>query len=257
MDAVVKYQLSDGREINLCLRCSLVVDALGNPDPAYYSPETIARPFTIDNQRCTHSKGGIGIQAEEVPVPTLFEEFENEFRPLLGKTPRWKAFEFIAKELLSKERPVIIETGTLRQPGNWAGDGQSTALWDWIVAKTGGTAISTDINFYNCEVAAKTCPNVRVNCGDSVAFLRGYLPANINLLYLDAFDYAPGAELSSMMHHAAELAAAWDQLPSGCLIAVDDCHSDSNGKHAMVRHILSGIGVQPEVTGYITVWRRP
>jgi hypothetical protein len=190
-------------------------------------------------------------------VTTLLEQFEEKWKPYLGDTVRWTAFSFIAADLLAKPNPVIVETGTLRQPGNFRGDGQSTRLWDWIAKKTGGLAISTDIDLDYCRTAARLCPNVRVNQGDSVAFLRGYLPAGIDLLYLDAFDYSEGQEISSMMHHAAELAAVWDQLPSGCLIAIDDCHSAASGKHALVREILHFINVHPEVTGYINVWRRP
>lgn len=189
----------------------------------------------------------------------LFKEFVDQFYPFLGQTARWKAFHFIAEDLLTRrEKPVtIVETGTLRQPGNWAGDGQSTRLWDWIAEKTGGLAISTDIDLDYCRTAARLCPNVRVNQGDSVTFLRGYLPAGIDLLYLDAFDYSEGQEISSMMHHAAELAAVWDQLPSGALISIDDCIGHGSGKHALVAAMFRFLGIKPEIESYISVWRRP
>lgn len=190
-------------------------------------------------------------------MTTLLEQFEDKWKPFLGDTQRWAAFSFIAADLLAKPNPVIVETGTLRQPGNFRGDGQSTRLWDWIAEKTGGLAISTDIDLDYCRTAARLCPNVRVNQGDSVTFLRGYLPAGIDLLYLDAFDYSEGQEISSMMHHAAELAAVWDQLPSGALISIDDCIGHGSGKHALVAAMFRFLGIKPEIESYISVWRRP
>lgn len=190
---------------------------------------------------------------------THYEEFEKKFSPRLKDSPRWTALQQIVKELLEKENPTIVETGTIRLADNWLGDGQSTQIWDWIVRVKNGTALSVDIDPDACKLAAKLCPDVQVYIDDSITFLRGELPPKIDLLYLDAFNYDQGSgrELSSMMHHAAELASAWDKLPSGCLIAVDDCASPNIGKHALVSVILKAVRVLPEIESYLTVWRKP
>jgi len=191
------------------------------------------------------------------PDVVAYNLFLQDFYPLLGQTARWQGFNYIVTDLLRRPAPIIVETGTLRQPGNWAGDGQSTRVWDWLARKHAALVLSCDINFEYCQTAAKLCPAVEVICADSITFLRGYLPPTISLLYLDAFDYTPGVEISSMMHHAGELAAVWDRLPKGALIAIDDCHSDNNGKHALVKQMLKCFGTAPELESYIHVWRKP
>jgi hypothetical protein len=40
-----------------------------------------------------------------------------------------------ARMLGRQPRPCVVEAGTVRQPGNWDGDGQSTVLWGSLVAR--------------------------------------------------------------------------------------------------------------------------
>lgn len=194
------------------------------------------------------------------PAPlifTVFEQWQAEFKPLLGATARWEGFCYIMRDLLERPKPVIVETGTLRQPGNWRGDGQSTRLWQWVVEHRPGLAISVDIESSACDLSRKECPGVHVVCADSPAFLRGFLPFAIDLLYLDSREWGPGAEVESTMHQVAELAAIWERLPSGCLIASDDSHSADQGKPALTRRLLHTLGIEPELDSYIVVWRKP
>ena len=183
--------------------------------------------------------------------------FEEEFEARLGSTPRWEGLKFLVADLLERPRPVIVETGTCRKPGDWSGDGCATVVWNWVAERKQGLAISVDVDATSCDVARRVCPSVHVVCADSPSFLRGFLPFAVDLLYLDSRDWGPGAELESCMHQVAELSAIWERLPSGCLIASDDSHSQDMGKPALTRRLLAILGIQPILDSYIVVWRKP
>ena len=91
---------------------------------------------------------------------------------------------------------------------------------------------------------------------DSVVGLRTLVEAkNIDFLYLDSYDLTE--TIDSPLHHLAELASVYAALPSGCLIAIDDCVDEQHGKHRFVRDFLSRLGVEPVLPSYVTVWRKP
>jgi len=184
-------------------------------------------------------------------------DFDHKFEPLLGRTLRWHPFRTIVANLIARGRPVnIAETGCARQPGNWGGDGQSTLVWDWLLTQVGGTGLSMDISQESCEAAAGQVFNIKVACVDSIVGLRVLVkPEELDFLYLDSFDLTE--TIDSPTHHLAELASVYPRLPSGCLIAVDDCVSEQHGKHRFVRDWLARMGVEPLVRGYVTVWQKP
>ena len=165
------------------------------------------------------------------------------------------------KDQLERETPVIIETGTLREPGNWLGDGQSTRLWQWIVEHKGGMAISVDLDIKAYLLAQRECPNVCGVCSDSITFLRGtFLPFPPTLLYLDSIEWGEtrASSVNCWMNQIGELAAIWRALPSGCLIASDDNNGrDNNGKPVFTHRIFEAMQVKPEYDGYVIVWRKP
>lgn len=189
---------------------------------------------------------------------TLFDRFVREFEPLYGKDDvRWQGLKFIAKELLSLNRPVkIIETGSMRKPGAWRSDGNATAVWDWIACETNGLAISIDIDIAATQTTKFMCSNVQAVTADSITALRGILPEKIDLLFLDSYDYSAGEAINAVMHQVAELGAAWSKLPEGCLIASDDCESANSGKHILTTRVLGSLGMQPIHDGYVSVWRK-
>lgn len=188
---------------------------------------------------------------------TLIEQFEEKFKPLLGHTQRWDAFHFIAKRLLSK-RPRIVETGCVHYPNDWEGQGASTQIWDWIVDHTDGIAYSVDISEENVGVAQSICRNVDVFCQDSIQFLSQIVLKHVDLLFLDSWDTNP-PYAHAYLHAAGELAAAYHKLPSGCLIAVDDCNlsSPKGGKDYFITQFFEGLEITPVVRGYITIWQKP
>ena len=190
--------------------------------------------------------------------PLMSELFTTRFQADLGNTKRWAAFKFIADELTALRRPIgIVETGCLRLAGNWAGDGQSTAVWDWLISNLGGYGHSYDISPESVAAARSAVRLMQVHQQDSVEALGAFPDAGtIDLLYLDSFDWSADSSASAE-HHLKELQAIYDRLRPGCLIAIDDCFSDLQGKHALAKDWLAGIGVQPVCKGYITVWRKP
>jgi len=184
--------------------------------------------------------------------------FAERFAPHLGATRRWQAFVFIADRLAELRRPIgIVETGCLRQIGNWAGDGQSTVVWDWLLKQHGGYGHSYDISAESVAAARSSVSTMQVHQQDSVEALAGFASAStIDLLYLDSYDWTADSDASAQ-HHRKELEAIYDRLRPGCLIAVDDCMGKSEGKHALVLPWLAERGVEPIVTGYVYVWRKP
>ena len=184
-------------------------------------------------------------------------EFDREFKSKLGEERRWPAFKTIAYYLLAKQEPVhIAETGCARKDNNWYGDGQSTQVWNWIIERTGGSLVSFDIDEKAVAYAKSVAPLADVHCIDSVQGLRMIPnPERLDFLYLDSYDVTDGIE--SPTHHLAELTSIYPRLKSGCLIAVDDCKLNGNGKDRFVKAWLSSLGVEPTQESYVTVWRKP
>ena len=124
----------------------------------------------------------------------FWKYFEQEAEPRLDK--RAKTFRQIFEYLDRQAGPIlIIETGVARQPDNWAGDGQSTVMFDRYVTARGPDSyvhavdISTDsVTACRAMVGNQTT----VHLQDSVKFLnelaRGAEVLRPNLVYLDSYD---------------------------------------------------------------------
>lgn len=195
---------------------------------------------------------------DTIPAP-LFDQWQAEFKPLLGNTARWEGFCYLMRDQLEREHPCIVETGTLRNSGNWHGDGQSTRLWDWIAEKKRGFVISVDQDSKACDLARYECQHSHIVCQDSISLLRGFLPVAPTLVYLDSIEWGltREANIDCWMNQVGELAAIWGRLPSGCLIASDDSQSPDVGKPVLTRRLFEALGIPPEHDSYIIVWRKP
>jgi hypothetical protein len=188
----------------------------------------------------------------------------------------------------SFDRPVgIVETGCVRQPGNWAGDGGSTILFDrYAQAHPGSTVHTVDIDPKAtglCRSCVSAC--VRIHTGDSVAFLRSLADGaldgpldtplrNLDLLYLDSFDWNPNDSFPSAFHHLKELVAVAPLIRAETLVVVDDSPSsmvgffDSkgafnlvaqprvDGKGKLIAEYAAQVGAQPHFSGYQCGWTR-
>jgi hypothetical protein len=118
----------------------------------------------------------------------------------------------------------IIETGTLRNPGNWK-DGQSARLFTEFVDYYGGRVRSVDISA-DAVASAKNYLNSErfvVYCNDSVEFLQQQTDLDqVDLFYLDSWDVTWENDSASADHHLKEFLAIEPYLQPGTLVAIDD-----------------------------------
>ena len=187
------------------------------------------------------------------------EQFEQHFRPRLGRRADGFAAIFAALETVRAEL-LVLETGCIRIPDNWEGDGQSTFMFDALARDRGGMAISIDITPESIDTARRACSSAtQLILGDSVAGLHALArlaarPAN--LLYLDSFDLDPANPMPSAIHHALELAAARPLLGPGTVVCVDDHGVGAEGGKGMILdRFFAAIRAEVLYSGYQKVWR--
>jgi len=187
------------------------------------------------------------------------EQFRQHFSPLLGK--RAAGFEVIFNSLLTSRRDLlVIETGSMRIPGNWDGDGQSTFMFDAFVRQRGGMFFSIDVTLESLDTARRACSSVtQLILNDSVAALYALsrvITSQLSLLYLDSFDLDITNPLPSAIHHILELTAARPLIGSGTIICVDDYAVGSDGGKGMILDkFFSSIRAEILHVGYQKVWR--
>lgn len=158
--------------------------------------------------------------------------------------------------LVLQSRPgcTIVETGTVREPGNWAGDGQSTVVWDTFAAEMGGTVTTIDVDPHCAEVVAQLgLTHTTALTGDSLTILPT-LTGPVDLLYLDSMDINWSNPGPSSEHHLAELVAADHLLGPGTIVAVDD-NAHGTGKGEAVAAEMARRGVQAWMSNYVRAWR--
>jgi len=213
-----------------------------------------------------------------VNTPEFWKYFEAEAHPKLAQ--RQPTLRYVFEHLDRKNGAVfIVETGCVRQAGNWAGDGQSTILFDRFVSQWPGSVMhSVDID----PSATALCRTLvssgtQVHTGDSVPFLRqlarrppeGFAAAD--LLYLDSYDVDFDAPHPSALHHMKELVAASRLIGPGTLVVVDDAPREAvfiqsgneigllteprvSGKGKYVADYARSLGLAPVFSGYQAGW---
>ena len=219
----------------------------------------LARTRDIGNAAAMAANPGhVGLA--DLPQDLTFEEqYRRYFRPRLGK--RAEGFDVLFQSALALGRSLlIVETGTLRQPGNWEGDGQSTFMFDALVRSCGGALFSIDVTIESIDSARKACSSAtQLIANDSVSALHalaGIVSKEIDLLYLDSFDVDPKNPLPSAIHHGLELTAVRPLIGPGTVICVDDyAVGAGGGKGMIVERFLSNIGAKVLYSGYQKMWR--
>ena len=131
---------------------------------------------------------------------------------------------FAYLESLEQSEYHIVETGTLRNPGNWK-DGQSAQLFTEFVQHHNGSVRSVDID----PLAVNTARNFIVSdrfestCEDSVLYLSTQLDLNrVDLFYLDSYDVKWKNDHLSAQHHLREFQAIEPHLRPGAMVVIDD-----------------------------------
>ena len=210
-----------------------------------------------------------------------------------GAVPFWPWFDDVAGKLAHREdsfrqmfryldslgRPVfILETGCLRMVDNWAGDGQSTRLFDRYAADHEGSLVcSVDIDPTATDVCRAVTEHTQVHTGDSVQFLRS-MSRNppppfqaVDLLYLDSFDLDKRNVHPSAFHHMKELLAASPLVGPHTLVVVDDAPCEAmfvlrenavtfmeeptiSGKGKYVAEYARHVGARLLFSGYQAGW---
>ena len=149
---------------------------------------------------------------------SYIKQFDQIYYPKLAK--RANTFREVLTRL--PDRPTIVETGMINDPGNWPGHGQSTVLWESVVQNLGGYVFSVDINPEAIAITRKLVGyDVNLVSGNSLNFLAAFKQP-IDLLYLDSYDFVEGKEARSARHHLFELMNAMKNLHPGSIVYVDD-----------------------------------
>ena len=169
-----------------------------------------------------------------------FERYER----LLGG--RFVTFKLALNILRQQGGRRIVETGSLREPGAWLGDGCATYLFGEFAAAYGLHLWTCDIDPDVIETAKQvTAPfaaHITYVCADSVAFLESF-PAPIDLLYLDSFDCpTDGDATAAQTHNLRELEAAFPHLNGGALVLLDDNRWANGGKTRRSKDFLHAAG---------------
>ena len=162
--------------------------------------------------------------------------FNTQAAPALAQ--REKTFRQQFEYLDSRPGPLlIVETGCARRANNWAGDGQSTVLFDhYIQARDQlSDCLTVDINPVSVAECKKLVSDrVTVTQDDSVHYLwqlAAQLQSQqkkIDLLYLDSFDLDMVYWMPSAIHHLKELTAVMRCIDKDTLVVVDDCPLNAN-----------------------------
>lgn len=210
--------------------------------------------------------------------PTLYldsPEHDHRLRGWLAKTQasrkgwgdmgrlsvdRHTGFDVLLTHMRGQSDPVIVETGTLRTLGNWAGDGNATLIFAAFLQQHGGELHSIDIHERTCEVARSWVrefgDRIFIHHGDSVQMLAEF-ERPIDVAYLDSMDAdLPGAS----EHGLKESQAAAPLVKPGGLIAIDDTPEVGgklHGKGALAAPWLESQGWETVYRGYQRVLRKP
>jgi hypothetical protein len=193
---------------------------------------------------------------------------------------RAETFKLAFQHLTNLQRPVcIVETGCVRNQGTYAGEGQSTVLFDKFSECVPGTLVHTvDINPESTDMCKSLVSSrVQVHTMDSVQFLKNKCRPliapyqHIDLLYLDSYDVDFDNPHDSAMHHMKELLAASPLISQNTLILLDDSPSYATfffdrgqmklastqkvgGKGKYIASYMNDIGATPIAQSYQTAW---
>jgi SAM-dependent methyltransferase len=169
---------------------------------------------------------------------------------------------FAYLESLDQSEYHMIETGTLRNPGNWK-DGQSARLFTEFVDYHSGSVRSVDVD---PEAVAAARQAIKSNsfestCMDSVLYLATQLDLNnVDLFYLDSYDVKWNNDHLSAAHHLQEFQIIESHLKPGAMVVIDDNSRFLNsnqrtGKGHYIADYLQAKGITPLYDEYQIIYR--
>jgi hypothetical protein len=181
-----------------------------------------------------------------------------------GLYNRAVGFDVIFRLLLNQKQSNfnIVETGTLRIPGNWM-DGQSARLFTEFVDLYDGQVRSVDIDSVACESARNSISsaNFSVAHSDSVTWLQQQTDLDqVDLFYLDSYDVDWNNDTDSANHHLKEFQVIEPFIRPGTVVAIDDnsrwvASNKRTGKGRVVVEYLESQGQVPIYDEYQIVFQ--
>jgi predicted O-methyltransferase YrrM len=180
----------------------------------------------------------------------------NDVDELVAKLGRRSESFGLVVEFLRRlgRKANVVETGCIHSLDDY-GAGYSTMLWELLSREIELRIVSIDIMPAHIAFAKHLCPCVRFIRGDSVFTLHMMQGAQIDVLYLDAFDPDQSAVHHAALHGLMELTAAAHSLRSGSLVLVDDYYGKGTGKGAYVSQFMELTGRRLLHDGLQKVWR--
>ena len=202
------------------------------------------------------------------------------FSPLVGKHKTWDEywalvsprlkerkqgfkviFDYLRSESIYNPHVTIVETGSLREPHNYEGDGNSSFLFDTFIEYHTGEFHTNDIDSKVCDQARLHLAHAKVHESDSVKWLHDF-DQQVDVLYLDSYNIENwNHDWPAAAHHLKELLAAYCNLEPGSLLVVDDnvVHPNTKqkiGKGRLVREYIEATECARLIhDGYQEIWQ--
>lgn len=155
------------------------------------------------------------------------------------------SFRKIFKYLDNQPTPIIIvETGSLREEGNFLNDGQSTLLFDKYTQFRGDNSkvYTVDINLNVTNLCKQIVSDkVEIITGDSVGYLNSFSKSliksnkQLSMLYLDSYDVDFRYPFPSAAHHLKELTSSIRMLQKNSLVVIDDAPANIPSNYKILK----------------------
>lgn len=207
-------------------------------------------------------------------MKSFLSTFDKEYAGLLNPKINWvkrgmtenflqrsQGFRIIFDLLETKNNSTynILETGTLRNKGQWK-DGQSSFLFQEFIKHNNGHLFSVDLNPVACDQAkihldSNICS---IHCGDSVEYLTSNTWNDFDLFYLDSYDVKWDNPIPSAEHHLKEFKVIERYLKEGTVVAIDDndhYNGSRTGKGLLIYEYLKNKGIMPLYDGYQIIYK--
>lgn len=176
--------------------------------------------------------------------------------PPMTRFDKRYATMFCVKGLIERNQyQCFVETGTTRSLDEiWrSGDGGGTLLLGSWAKNVGAHLYSVDISPDVVAIAQSLTESLRdhvtIVCDDSLHFLEQF-SEQIDVLYLDGFDYEESNYLPSQKHCLAEAKLALPKMNPKGVIIIDDYGLPYEGKGGLAKPYLIEQGWIPRVIGY-------
>ena len=183
-------------------------------------------------------------------------DFHNWFKEILPKLDKREvSIKKTIDYLETLPEPILIlETGCLRKINNFAGDGQSTLIFDNYTQYRGNGSklFSVDISEDNVSLCKSiVSKDVYLENEDSIKFISNFQNKlknheKLSLLYLDSFDVNWDYPFESSAHHLKELTASIPYINNKTLVVVDDApinlvgYRDENNNFKLIKETNIG-----------------